>query len=288
MLRRFALIVLVWLAVLGAWEGAYRTIGWRAWIFPAPSHVLDASLRMLNVETYFGEDMHAGWPWSVAGTEGLEPPPRNGLLESQLVQAVGISAGRLAIGFAISLVLGSLLGIVMWRFDFIDALLGPLFLGLQTLPSVVWVPLSILTFGITEKGIVFVLVMGSFFAVAIALRDGMRQIPPIYRFAALMLGARRYRLYRFALLPASLPALASSLRQGFAFSWRSLMGAELIFMVSRRGIGFLLNVGREFADVAQVVAVMVVMVVIGMLADRLVFAVIERRVRGRFGLQAAS
>jgi len=288
MLRRVALIVLVWLAALACWEGAYRVIGWRAWVFPAPSHVVDASLRMLNIDTYFGEDLHPGWPWLMPGTEGLAPPPREGVLQSQLVKAVGISAVRLAIGFALSLLLGCVLGVVMWRFEFVDALLGPLFLGLQTLPSVVWVPLSILTFGITETGIVFVLVMGSFFAVAIALRDGMRQIPPIYRFAALMLGARRYRLYRFALLPASLPALASSLRQGFAFSWRSLMGAELIFMVSRRGVGFLLNVGREFADVAQVVSVMVVMVVIGMLADRLVFAVLERRIRARFGLSAPS
>jgi NitT/TauT family transport system permease protein len=209
-------------------------------------------LGMFDVRTHFGEDLHAGWPWSMEGD--AEAPPRPGedrtLLNSQMLKALPFSGVRLLNGFGISLGLGLILGLVMWRLEFIDTLLGPRFLGLQTLPSVCWVPLAILTFGITETGILFVLIRGSFFAVAIALRDGLRQIPPIDRSAALMLGARKHRLCRFAILPASLPALASSLRQGLSFAWRSLMGAELIFTVSQRGLGFLLNVGREFADVA--------------------------------------
>ena len=175
----------------------------------------------------------------------------------------------------------------MWRLAFIDAVLGPVFLGLQTLPSVCWVPMGILLFGINERSILFVLVMGSFFAVAISMRDGLRTVPPIYISAGVMLGARKARLYRHVLLPSSLPALAGTLRQGFSFAWRSLMGAELILIVQRRGLGFLLNMGRETADIAQVVAVMVIMVGVGMVIDRWVFAVIERRVRTRFGLVAA-
>jgi NitT/TauT family transport system permease protein len=89
------------------------------------------------------------------------------------------------------------------------------------------------------------------------------------------------------LLPAGLPALASSLRQGFTFAWRSLMGAELILAADRHGLGFLLHTGEDFSDIAQVVAIMIVMVVIGMLADRFIFAPIERRVHVRFGLASA-
>jgi NitT/TauT family transport system permease protein len=127
--------------------------------------------------------------------------------------------------------------------------------------------------------------MGSFFAVAIALRDGLNTIPPIYQRAGLMMGARGWRLYRYVLLPASLPALAGSLRQGFSFAWRSLMGAELIFIVQGRdGLGHLLAMGREFNDVAQVVAVMIVMVLIGMIVDRWIFARLQRAVHVRFGL----
>src|SRR5204862_1321305 len=114
--------------------------------------------------------------------------------------------------------------------------------------------------GMNEKGVLFVLVMGSVFGIAASMRDGLRIIPPVYRSAGQMLGARGWRLYRYVLLPASLPALASSLRQGFSFAWRSLRGAELIFAVQKHGLGFLLAAGREFGDVAQVVAVMAVMV----------------------------
>jgi NitT/TauT family transport system permease protein len=104
-----------------------------------------------------------------------------------------------------------------------------------------------------------------------------------------MLAARGWKLYRYVLLPASMPAMTSSLRQGFSFAWRSLMGAELFFTAAQnKGLGFLLNVGRDFADVAQVVAVMILMIAIGMAADRWIFSRIERRVRTRFGLVTAT
>lgn len=273
-----------WLAILVAWEAAWRIVDWKPWLFPAPSHVVDATLSMLNVRTYFGERVGPGWPLRGPGPATTDRPVVGDVAGSPLPRAVAVSGARLGIGFGLSLLLGGVLGLLMWRFAYVDSLLGPVFLGLQTLPSVCWVPLAILALGIRESSIVFVLVMGSFFAIAIALRDGLRLTPPIYKRAALMLGARRWRLYRYVLLPAGLPAIAGSLRQGFSFAWRSLMGGELIFMLQNRGLGFLLSVGRELGYVAQVVAIMAVMVLIGTLADRLIFARIELRVRTRFGL----
>jgi len=157
---------------------------------------------------------------------------------------------------------------------------------LQTLPSVCWVPMATILFGLRESGIMFVLVMGSFFAIALALRDGLRTIPRSYQNAGRMLGARGWKLYRFVLLPASLPAVAASLRQGFSFAWRSLMGAELLFAVQNHGLGFQLELARNNIDIAQVIAVMSVMVMLGIAADRLVFARLERKVLVRFGLAA--
>jgi NitT/TauT family transport system permease protein len=142
----------------------------------------------------------------------------------------------------------------------------------------------VLVFGLNETGILFVLVMGSAFAMAIGFRDGLRTIPPVYEKAGLMMGARGWALYWHVLLPACMPAFVSSLRQGFSFAWRSLMGAELIFMVKGQGVGYLLHQGREFSDIAQVIATMTVMVLFGMLLDRAAFAPIERRVHSRFGL----
>lgn len=289
MMRRLK-IVGVWLLILLTWEAAYRAIDWKAWVFPAPSHVVDATLGMLNVRTYLGDPLHAGWPLKPdPGAEVMVDGAGDGggaahVWGSPLMVALPVSGLRLLAGFAVSLALGLVLGVTMWRVEFFNSVFGPVFLGLQTLPSVCWVPVAILLFGINETSILFVLVMGSFFAMAISMRDGMRTVPPIYIAAGVMLGARKLRLYRHVLLPSCLPAMAGTLRQGFGFAWRSLMGAELILIVQRRGLGFLLNAGRDFADVAQVVAVMVVMVGVGMAIDRWVFAPLEKRVRVRFGL----
>ena len=273
--------LLVWLLVLGAWEAAYRVFQWNPGRdFPAPSHVLDSLLSMLNVQTTFGERVGPGWPFSSA-----KAPPLKEVATSPLVVANVVSLARLVVGFCISVALGAFLGLLMWRLQWLDEFLGPLFLGLQTLPSVCWAPMAILVFGINESAILFVLVMGSFFAIAISLRDGLRQIPPVYRRAGHMLGARRTKMYRYVLLPASMPALASSLRSGFSFAWRSLMGAEFVMIaVKLHGLGYLLDLGRNFIDLAQVVAIMIIMVVIGMLFDRLLFAKLERRIHARFGL----
>ncbi len=233
---------------------------------------------MLGHQTEFGAPIGKGWPWGDA-------PAAGAFHQAPLIMANLVSLWRLLQGFVISLLLGIVLGLLMWRSEELDKLLGPLFLGLQTLPSVCWVPLSVLVFGLEERGVLFVLVMGSFFAIAIALRDGLRTIPPLYQRAGLMLGARGWRMYRYVLLPASLPAMASSLRQGFSFAWRSLMGAELIFATRSEGLGRLLQLAREVhGDVARVLAVMLVMILIGMAADRFVFAPLQVRVQRRFGL----
>ena len=271
----------MWLILLATWEGAYRLIQWKPWVFPAPSHVLDSTLSMLNVRTAFGEPLGPNWPWPKGAASGRAPEP---WYKGQLVEALGVSAVRLLVGFAISIAVGVVLGLAMWRLQPFDDFIGPVCLGLQTLPSVCWVPLAVILFGLNEKGILFVIVMGSVFAVAIALRDGLRTIPPLYHRAGLMMGARGWKLYRYVLLPASLPAMSSSLRQGFAFAWRSLLGAELILVVSRHGIGFLLEMGRNFSDSAQIVAVMIIMVMVGMAVDRWVFAKLQKRVHARFGL----
>ena len=249
----------VWAIILLAWEMAFRLIGWADYVFPAPSTIAQSLWHLLDAAPAFG-----GRP---------------------LLQAPLISLLRLAVGFTISIFLGGALGLAMWRWDALDRFFGPLFLGLQTLPSVCWVPLAVLLLGLNESGVLFVLVMGSFFAIAISLRDGLRTIPPIYQRAGLMMGAHGWRLYRYVLLPASLPALVGSLRQGFSFAWRSLMGAELVLIaVNSHGLGFFLHVGRDFNDPSLVVAIMILMVLIGMAADRWFFARLQAHVQARFGL----
>lgn len=270
------------MVLLACWETAYRVIGWRDFVFPAPSHIFDALTNLLGVPTAFGDHVGPGWPWVRGAPTGTAAV--RAIVHSDLISAHLVSAGRLVEGFSVSIVLGSLLGLAMWSWPPLDGFLGSLFLGMQTLPSVCWVPLAVLCFGLEERGILFVLVMGSFFAVALSLRDGLRTIPPHYLHAGRMLGARSWRLALYVLIPAAMPAMAGSLRQGFSFAWRSLMGAELIFAARRHGLGYLLGMGQNTGYVAQVVAMMFCMIMVGMLADRWLFAPLERAVARRFGL----
>lgn len=279
------------MAILALWEAAYRVIhgirprAWQPWNFPAPSHVLDALLALLKIHTGFGNPIKTpGWPLEHGEGQAAGAGWLHALGSSPLIIANVVSLGRLALGFVISILFGGVIGLAMWRWKGFDQFIGPPLLGVQTLPSVCWVPIAILVLGLNERAILFVLVLGSFAAVAISLRDGLRVIPPLFPRAGLMLGARGWRLYRYVLLPASLPALATSLRQGFSFAWRSLMGAELIFQIRPYGLGALLQQARDFSDVGEVVAIMIVMVFIGMLADRWIFAKIQARIQARFGL----
>jgi NitT/TauT family transport system permease protein len=292
--------VLIWIALLAAWETAYRFVGWRDYVFPPPSGIADAALDLLNIHTGFGQPLGKGWPLlpdqSLIGEIHVNSPqvPRDWphalrvawayVLSTDLLSATCVSAARLIIGFVISVAAGAALGAAIWRWRRLDEFFGPLFLGLQTLPSVCWVPLAIILFHLTESGLMFVLVVGSVFSVAISFRDGLRMIPPLYQRAGRMLGAGGWKLYRHVMLPAALPALAGSLRQGFGFAWRSLMGGEMILYAGHTGLGWLLEMGRDNNSIAQVMAVMTVMVMLGMAADRLAFARLERLVRARFGL----
>ena len=159
---------------------------------------------------------------------------------------------------------------------------GSLVVGMQSLPSIAWLPLAVLWFGLSPNAITFVVLMGSVWAIAISARDGVRNIPVLQRRAAQVFGASRYQTVRYVTLPGMLPSMAQGLKLGWAFSWRSLMAAELLY--SAVGLGHLLQVGRDLNDMPQVLAVMGVIVAVGLAFDRLFFGPVEWWVRNRWGL----
>ena len=129
---------------------------------------------------------------------------------------------------------------------------------------------------------IFVVVVGSLLSVTIAVDNGIKHVPVNIVRAAQMMGVNGWRLYAEVLLPASLPAFVEGLKQGWVFAWRALMAGELIY--SSRGLGDLLNVGRESADIGNLLAVIVAIVAVGVMADRLVFAKLQVWVQRRWGL----
>ena len=204
--------------------------------------------------------------------------------DGTLLEATGNSLLRGIAGFAIAVVIGVVLGLLIYQFKYLQKNLKPIILGIQTLPSVCWVPFSILWFGLTTQAILFVVIMGSTFSIAIAVDNAIKNILPIYTKAALTMGADKSQLYHYVILPASLPELVSGLKQGWSFAWRALMAGEV--MTTSIGLGQTLIMGRDLADINQVMLVMLVIVIVGILIDKCIFSVIEKRLFRKRGLGA--
>ena len=194
----------------------------------------------------------------------------------------GLTLLRMLEGYFLSAIAGVLLGVMIRYVPFLDRTLGAAIVGLQALPSICWLPLALLWFGLSQMAIIFVVVMGALLPITVATEQGIRNVPPIYVRAARTMGAKGLGLYFRVILPAALPSIVTGMKLGWAFAWRSLMAAELLYVSG--GLGQLLMMGREFNDIAELVSVMTLIVVIGLASDRIFFGVLERKVRERFGL----
>jgi NitT/TauT family transport system permease protein len=205
-----------------------------------------------------------------------------GFEDKTFIIGILISMKRILIGYGLSIVIGLCLGLLIGRVKTLDETLGTLVLGFQALPSICWLPLALLWFGLSESAMQAVVILGSLFSIIIGADTGVKNVPPIYIRAARTMGASGFHLYTKVIIPAALPSIISGFKQGWSFAWRSLMAAELLYV--GLGLGHLLMMGRELNDMNQVIAVMVVIIVIGVVIDRLVFGKIENKIRERWGL----
>ena len=226
------------------------------------------------------------WPPYVFPTpKGVAESLWAGFADHSFWIAIAVSMKRMLLGYSLSVVLGMVLGLAVASNKFLEETMGGLLVSLQSLPSICWLPLAVLWFGLTEKAILFVVVMGSLLSVTIAMEAGRQQMPKIYGMAGRNLGACGFKLFWYVLLPASLPFILSGLKQGWAFAWRSLISGEMIFV--SLGLGQLLMMGRDLNDMSQVIAVMMLIIAIGYMVDGLVFKTIERRLQHKWGLAPA-
>jgi NitT/TauT family transport system permease protein len=202
-----------------------------------------------------------------------------------VMSAAGVTLRRGVTGFALAIVIGTVIGALVARVAVLRAALGSLITGLQTMPSIAWFPLAILLFKLTEGAILFVVVLGAAPSVANGLISGIDHIPPVLLRAGRVLGARRLSAFRHVILPAALPSFVAGLKQGWAFAWRSLLAGELLVIIpGHQSLGQRLQFERDFNDAAGLIAVMIVILVIGILVDAFVFGAAERAIRKRYGL----
>lgn len=195
-----------------------------------------------------------------------------------------ISFKRLFMGYFMSVVFGIPLGMLCSTLKIFDRILGKMALSLQTLPSICWVPLTLFWFGQNDKAIIFVICMGSIWGLILGTKQSVQLVPEIYVRAAYTMGARGLMLWRTVIFPAALPLIVSSMKQSWAFAWRSLLSAEIyISTVSGLGLGQLLHYGREMQAMDQVVSVIFIIVIIGVFIERYMFIPAENYIVKRWG-----
>jgi NitT/TauT family transport system permease protein len=200
-------------------------------------------------------------------------------------EAVSITLRRAAIGFALALAIGIVVGSVVASSKIVRSAVGSLITGIQTMPSIVWFPLAILLFKISEQAIMFVVALGAAPSIANGLITGVDHVPPILLRAGRAMGARGFTAYRHVVLPASMPSFVGGLKQGWAFAWRSLMAGELLVIIAGSpSVGSLLQNYRNLNNAAGLMAMMIVILVIGILVDTLFFGTLDRWIRRRHGL----
>jgi NitT/TauT family transport system permease protein len=238
--------------VLALWELVYALKIKSAYIFPGPSTVLS---------NLWDQTQH-----------------------KLLWQAIGTTLQRAVIGYALALVIGSIVGLLVARIGVLRAAVGSIITGLQTMPSIAWFPFAIIFFGINTAAILFVIVLGAAPSIANGLIAGVDYTPPLLLRAGKTMGLRGVALYRYLIVPASLPTFVAGLKQGWAFAWRSLMAGELLVIVANTSsIGVLLSNDQSNLDMASAMSIMIVILVLGILVDSL-FGGMDRRIRRRRGL----
>ena len=240
--------VFYWLDSQYHWLGPYSSL-----LFPSPTTALDTFARLVE----------------------------NGTLAS----AVYTTGYRVVAGFALAMLLGVAVGIIMVKFRRFGRTMSSFALGLQSFPSIAWVPFAILIIGLSDYGVLFVIVVSSVFSVMLSTYSGLRNIPPIYMKAARSMGARRFSLLRNVMIPAATPSLITGMKQAWSFSWHAVIGAEVV-MISVGGLGGVLYFGEEFVRMDQVIASMIAIFIVGLVVDRLVFSRVEQRVRMKWGLRS--
>ena len=263
---------------------AARTPGWRRVLSAAWPPAAAVALLLLVWELSYRAGLKPTYALPSPADVGLVVLAQ--LRDGTLLEAVGTSVQRGGLGFLVALLIGTPLGLLVGRVRVVRRGIGPILSGLQSLPSVAWVPAAIIFFGLGEGAIYAVVLLGAVPSIANGMVSGIDQVPPLFLRVGRVLGARGLSAARFVLLPAVLPAYLGGLRQGWAFSWRSPMAAELIVSSPELGLGLgqLLDQGRLLNDMSLVFAGILGILVVGIAVELCLFAPLEKRVLRRRGL----
>ena len=246
--------IIFFVALVVFWQVGVSVSGVSPSVMPAPTDVLEALIK--------------------------------GFSDKTLIYDILASFRRLFIGLSISIVLGLGLGILLAKNKTADETLGTLILALQSVPSIVWLPIAIMWFGLNESSVIFIVILGATLVMTINMRIGIKNVPPLYIRAAQTMGSGGVGLFTSVIFPASIPYAVTGARLGWAFAWRALMAGEILS--TGPGLGYTLKYASDFGNMSMVIAIMIISGVIGTVVDIVFFQRVEQNVIRRWGLETTN
>ena len=184
----------------------------------------------------------------------------------QLARNLEASGLRVLIGFSAGAASGLAFGALLGLFPLFERYVGMVFHMVRQIPSIAWVPLLMIVFGIQETFKIVLIAKAAFFPIALGTLDGVRNVPASYRDVARVFRFGRASLIRKLVLPAALPAIVTGLRLGLSRAWMMLVAAELF--ASSVGIGHMMDWGRQLFHIDIVMVGVVLVALIGFIFDR--------------------
>jgi NitT/TauT family transport system permease protein len=202
-------------------------------------------------------------------------------------QRMLVSLQTLVIGYGIGIALAALLTTLAIGSRIGADLLETLTSMFNPLPAIALLPLALIWFGLGSSSVIFVLVHSVLWAIALNTHAGFRSVSSTLRMVGQNYGLRGLKLVRLILIPAAFPAILTGLKVGWAFAWRTLIAAELVFGVSsgRGGLGWFIYENRNQLETANVFAGLLTVILIGLFVENVIFATIERNTIRRWGMQ---
>jgi NitT/TauT family transport system permease protein len=206
----------------------------------------------------------------------------NGVLPERLQVTLRI----LLMGYGLGIVLAALLTTLAVSSRFATDVLSTLTAMFNPMPAIALLPLALLWFGLGTPSLIFVIVHSVLWAVALNTHAGFLAVSNTLRMAGQTFGLRGMRLVIGILIPAAFPAILSGLKIGWAFAWRTLVAAELVFGVSagQGGLGWYIFEKRNLLETSGVFAGLITVMIVGLFVEGVIFQTIERLTVRRWGM----
>ena len=204
---------------------------------------------------------------------------------TSVIVDIGRSFLRVLIGFSIGVISGIIIGIVMGLNKWLYRMLNPIFSLMISIPTLAWVPILLTIFGLNATTIIVTVFLGCFFPIVYSTTNGIRSIDKKLIWAAQIMGATKIEIFFDVMLPGALVSIVTGIRLAIGYSWRAIVGAELIIpLTDLEGIGYYISAGRVASQTAQIMVGVFLIAFCGLLLDAILMKPLEHFTIKKWGL----